>query len=365
MSYTPIVTRDEAEALNRKVQQVLDPRLFLVCNYSPTPGIPLGEDSRFLYGVQDLYKFAVDSSGIIKNFKFVTGCAWQYFSVISQVLDEVGVLRSVLDHSQDPLNGMQEEDTLTAYTTWMQSLLSKPAPATNEDYRILNEELALMKEDLVQELERQLDYIAGSYSPSRKQDVVSKWIDKTLYWYSNNTKTAIYTGTLMGAYNSKATMRNAYFMEDIYAEGRGLKPLKRKALDWAQAGFASSFDRRISDCQQLIDSKSQVLAAFPASPIFSTMPEPERQRFVQMNETALNAARTRLHRLDAERNQFNAAVQKNQQSKYLFDHLADNLRETMRDLEREGVSYTLLPQDLMQEDIERRFGSTPSPDGDF
>ena len=51
--------------------------------------------------------------------------------------------------------------------------------------------------------------------------------------------------------------------------------------------------------------------------------------------------------------------------KYFYRNLENQLRETMDSLDQCGNSYTLLPQDLIQEDIARIFNGVPSPEGDF
>lgn len=50
---------------------------------------------------------------------------------------------------------------------------------------------------------------------------------------------------------------------------------------------------------------------------------------------------------------------------YFYRNLEAQLYNTISTLEANQVSYTLLPQDLLQEDIQLFFGSVPSPEGDF
>ena len=52
---------------------------------------------------------------------------------------------------------------------------------------------------------------------------------------------------------------------------------------------------------------------------------------------------------------------------FFFDsrRLESQLRETLRVLELSDEDYTLLPQSLLQADVERNFATVPSPYGDF
>lgn len=50
---------------------------------------------------------------------------------------------------------------------------------------------------------------------------------------------------------------------------------------------------------------------------------------------------------------------------YFYRNLESQLWNTISTLEANHVNYTLLPQDLLQEDIRMFFGNVPSPDGDF
>lgn len=45
-----------------------------------------------------------------------------------------------------------------------------------------------------------------------------------------------------------------------------------------------------------------------------------------------------------------------------FNDLGKQIKETMDILEQEGISYSLLPQSILQEDIERVFSRVPVPE---
>ena len=64
---SPIISVDVARRLNEIIQNTLYSRLFLFCNYEPTNLPAVSEEGKYLVAVQDLYKFAIDSSCILKK----------------------------------------------------------------------------------------------------------------------------------------------------------------------------------------------------------------------------------------------------------------------------------------------------------
>ena len=61
----PVICSEEAEKLNKRIQ-LLDKRLFLFCHYEPV-SFALSEDGYYMESVDNLYKFAIDSSYLLKN----------------------------------------------------------------------------------------------------------------------------------------------------------------------------------------------------------------------------------------------------------------------------------------------------------
>lgn len=118
---TPVISAETANRLNRLVQTQIDSRLFLFCNYEPTHSYTISEDAQFLTAVQDLYKFAIDSSGILQYYYRYVPKADQYqFKPLSGILDKIKALRSVIDHNQSAANGMVEQNLIQICATWVE-----------------------------------------------------------------------------------------------------------------------------------------------------------------------------------------------------------------------------------------------------
>lgn len=157
---TPVISAETANRLNRLVQTQIDSRLFLFCNYEPTHSYTISEDAQFLTAVQDLYKFAIDSSGILQYYYRYVPKADQYqFKLLSGILDKIKALRSVIDHNQSAANGMVEQNLIQICATWVERVLGKSEPNMMQDFTILTAELTQMGKDLVQFAENWIVYI--------------------------------------------------------------------------------------------------------------------------------------------------------------------------------------------------------------
>ena len=251
---TPVISADAAQRLNKKVQQLIDPRLFLCCNYEPTLNFTISAEGQYLIAIQDLYKFALDSSCIIKNYnKFLyTEQEQVRFRELRNILDCIDMLRSVTDHNQSELNGWLAKKRLDNYSIWIQDCLCKDEPETQEDFSHLHKHLCKMAEKLLAYLDQFIEYL-GHLPDST--ELVSKWIDSTLQWYCNNTKTEIYKGQLMNAYiaNANANGKN-------YAQLYRSHILYWKINNWVEAAIFHPIDQELESIKSEIRSAKVVLS---------------------------------------------------------------------------------------------------------
>jgi len=355
----PILTAQHAADLNKLVQTRIDPRLFLLCNYEPTVRHVIGEDGRYLLNIQDLYKFAIDSGCVSKlYYKFVPDSRRQQFTHLQRLLDQISAFRTVFDHNISQQDGYLSAAHLDSYNNWVHSVINKTDPETTDDFKLLNQKLADMASELVRKLEELVCFVAQDQDRS---GVIRSWIDLTLYWYSNNTKTDIYKGHLINAYlaNAKAAGRDKPYMYRPWVAGAKVKRWIEEAVFFPVQKQIDDITGEISSIQDLLSGKV---------PRFESMRQkmkPAQFALMENNfRTSLQEKQTELTRL----NQEMAALQEKAGSDvtaYFYRNLEYQLRETMDILEKKGIRYTLLPQDLIQEDIVRIFDQVPSPDGDF
>lgn len=348
-----------AEKLNKKVQEKIDPHLFLSCNYEPTIAHAISEDAFYHLAIQDLYKFAIDSSCIIKGFeKYIPSSQLKKFYPLRDILDQISMLRSVLDHNQSEKNGRYEKTQLEEYQNWIYSVLSKSAPEAIGDYVLLNRRLSDIAGKLLTNLDQFVDCVAGSQD---KGIMIEKWKDNTLYWYCNNTKREIYTGQLMEAYIAKAKAHGRDF-PNLYKT----KNLYRLVNRWIEDALYYPIDRKSAEISAEVEQYENMLSGH--NTMYQAMlgkMTPEKADEVQQRfQKKLTEDRKTLFKLAQERQDLDRKTG-GKCTEYFFKGLHDQLLHTIAQLDANGQTYTFLPQDLLQEDIEVFFGDVPSPEGHF
>lgn len=355
----PILTAKHAEDLNKLVQSLIDSRLYLFCNYEPTIRHVISEDGEYLVNIQDLYKFAIDSSCIIKQYyKILPESDYWQFSNLRKLLDQISTFRTVFAHNISDKDGQLSVDKMAIYESWVRSAIGKTAPQTTDDFKILNRKLSDMATELLQSIEKLIRHF--SQIPDQGS-VVSSWIDKTLYWYSNNTKTDIYKGNLVSAYiaNSKAAGKNT---DDVYWR-RGVN---RKVSRWIESALRHPVQSKIDQTEEEIRQIKDVLDG--KNPMFEDsrrkLPAAKVEEILNKFRLSLREKQQQLSNLRCEMERLDKEIGKDS-AKYFYRNLEKQLRETIENLEQSSTSYTLLPQDLIQEDIARVFRGVPSLEHDF
>lgn len=215
----PIVTEGIAEVFNTAVQEHIDSRLFLVCYYEPSPNPIFSSDMGYLAAIQDLYKFAFDSSFQIKQLEYLyekifgvnelysedkeeyekRGIVGLDLYVFKEHIHTLQMLRDIISHTQSEYNGTLQRERIREYHIWVESLIGKETPEEESDYDILLQELVRLRESLLDQLIRFIAEIA-TLSDSSKKSYISGWIDKTIEWYCSGVKREIYIGHLIDYY---------------------------------------------------------------------------------------------------------------------------------------------------------------------
>lgn len=355
----PVISATIAQQLNQKVQQDIDPHLFLFCNYEPTVSYAISEDARFLTAIQDLYKFGVDSNCILKAYKqLIPQRDFRRFSRLRDLLDIICTLRAVTDHNQSAKNGKIEQTQLEVYDAWIESALHKSTPDTQQDFALLNQALDVIAKELIQLVE---EFIKSVKAHPDQAHVVKEWTDRTIHWYSNNTRTEIYKGQLMNAY-----VANANAAGNDYPDLHRMQSLHRKIGKWIEAALYHPYEKELQELKENISSRENMLngsnAMFQA---FKAKMSPEQlKKFEAGLRQDLAKDKARYTKVMQDRDELETRVGNNHID-YFFRNLEVQLHDTIKRLDSCGQAYTLLPQDLIQEDIENCFGGVPSPEADF
>ena len=356
---TSVISAKEAMNLNHEVVKKIDSRLFLCCNYEPTISHVFGEDALFHLAIQDLYKFVYDSSCVIKNFRILLPKAEVYqFKNMTTILDYVSDFRTVFDHNTSELNGRIEKRMLESYSAWIYSIIGKTEPESIEDYKALNKQLAVYASELLNSLTLFIDVVSKG---SHKAEAVNSWITMTLYWYSHNTKTDIYIGQLQDAYIANSVAKGNDY------PGLYKKPeIWRKCKKWLEAALYYPIDREIEQNKKQMESCKMALNGdSPFSKALRSKMKPEEIKAMDCKlQNEIDALIIKIQEGKSKRDDMKQAIG-DDCIKYFFSILENRLRMTMSRLESTGIAYTLLPQDLIQEDIDSLVNGVPSPESDF
>ena len=358
---TPLITEKDAHELNKSVRSSIDGRLFICCNYSPTVNCAISEDGLYFTAFQDLYKFAYDTSCIIKNYyRFLSLEDRKKFDILQRCLDDIQLLRSVQSHNQNEKNGRIEQRRLQQYEHWVEKVLQKKAPQTQEDFAALNQKLKNIAENLLGQLRKFITHISNS---SNKTESIQTWIDLTLFWYSTNTKREIYRGQLENEYILRTRAANGAGIDDYH------KPfiLRRKIKNWIEAALYAPINKELENVEDKLNQISKVLDN--PSVLQSTLDKMSEeqstvfQQYLQEQKKQLEQkkASIRQNRKDLKEK----IEKKGNVLDYFYSQLKDQLQDMVNKLDGSDPDYSLLPQDLMQEHIKEFFFDVSSPDGDF
>ncbi len=325
-----VISAAQADWLNQLVRKEIDSRLFLTCNFSPTEVPALGNSAKFYLGIQDLYKFAVDTSFVISNLKkyLPSDTEPSFIKNFQTQINDIKDLRSVIDHSQSDCNGFFAREYLRHYNNIIHMALNKPKskdatvvkaklrPETESDFELLYASLKNRADRLLEDLESFIDRVAAS---NEREEIIARWIAATIEWYSK--KRIIYLGQLGDVYQARmaAAQKNGT---------SGGYQLCRKLNYWIEQALFADIDKRIEACKFIINR-------FPEK--------------AKMAEDKL--AEHRQVRLERE-----TQIGENGRD-YFFRNLNQQLEETMN-----GYSGGLLPQELLLADIQRIFDKVHSHD---
>lgn len=334
-----VISAVQADQLNRLVRKKIDSRLFLTCNYTPTEVPALGNSAKFYLGIQDLYKFAVDTSFVIGNLdKYLPVDTEQSFiREFRTQIDDIKNLRSVIDHSQSSYDGFFSREHLHRYDSIIKAALDKPEnkdgavakvklrPETEDDFELLYISLKDRADRLLKDLESFVERVATS---GERQEITVRWIAATTEWYVR--KQDVYLGQLGDVYQAKmadAQKSTSWYRRRTASELRGYQ-LRGKLNRWIENALFDDLDRMIKNCDYIIHNYPK-----QAKVVMS-----KRNEYLQA-------------RLERE-----AQIGENSRD-YFFRNLKQQLEDTMK-----GYSGGLLPQELLLADIERVFDKVPSQD---
>lgn len=274
---------DVAQRLNERVRDEIDARLFLTANFNLPKDVPPSASGKYYQYVQTLYRFAIDTGCAV-------GCAYSYLKPYlsneemagfddlrnDDVRTPIGcasLVRTCLDHNVSEYNGLFEQEEERAYKQWLASALDdgKETPETEDDYDRLCVVLETMADLLVDALDRFITEVT-KLSAQQKQEIVERWINDTLRWYTKSgMRYDIYLGQMallyeadeitrtfrrrdggLNKYSARTAMeiwlRNFYFAQPdcptaLLDKMNNTSPIKEKCA--TKAFFGAGYEQRL------------------------------------------------------------------------------------------------------------------------
>ncbi len=351
----PVITAETGRELNALTQSI-NPLLFWTCNYEPTLSYAINEDADFLAGIQDLYKFAIDTNCVLKGIAFNRpSCICPDLlsdgesKDLRETIDLVQTLRSVIDHNQSNYDGKLSSSRLDDYISWIRSILGKSEPTCIEDFGKLNDALKEIGNTLVTSSRKIIKRLA------KRPDInaiAERWIDTVLKWYCSGTRQELYRSQLSDYYLAKACACIPNFKEDINSV-----ELRRAVNRWISLQAMGQFEVPL---KKLEAERREIVNAFESP---SSQELVLRENYPKEFELVTENRNERLKEIDSETERIKAersayqAKCGNNKIDYFFnsERLNKQFQETLIELQKEQAGQTLLPQDFLQFDIERIF----------
>ena len=361
MSKRYAITLEDVKNLEDLAREI-SPIVFWTCNYEPTESYSINEDAMFLDGIQDLYKFAIDTNCVLRSLVYNSKNSI-YDGLLGREertrmrshIDTIQMLRSVIDHNQSELNGRYSAESLDSYRMWIKTHLGSNQPTSNGDFSRLCDALEDLGTALMSDCEMILNRLRRM---SNRQGIVDRWVDATIRWYCTGTRQQYYKGQLADYYIARALRLRPQFLDNTPQW-----QINSKVNRWIRAQVTYEYDRLMAEktsIQEHIDHPTAMELRVKSShpKIYDEM-QAQRKQDIETISIKLGLIETDFDRLRA----------KNADDKcsWFFDsrRLGNQLRSTIESLETNGESFSLLPQSLLQLDAELNFKDVPSPDHDF
>lgn len=202
-----LYSSEESDRINQLIQSKIASHLFLACNYAPSPYLIQSEDAKFVVGILNLYKFAIDGSIIDKIPQIMDAAMGSTINrkAFAEKIKLVKALRSVYCHNESEISG--NDDDIKTVNSWMQK-----TPQTINDYRMLNQQLQKLASDIV----AVLDQFIKDASKTRQKDVLIKnWEGIISNFYQRPNTKNILKGQLKKFYSARKGITSMGKADDL------------------------------------------------------------------------------------------------------------------------------------------------------
>lgn len=360
----PIITSEDAEQLNTKLQNELAAHLFLFCHYRPIPENPQSKYARFVPDILNLYIFSIDACFYLKNFNEILN-KYEIFKGgnipsalytpaqrIYNIVREIAQLRTAIAH-----NGTSESGDF--YQNWIKGVLYNKYPASRlDDFEKLENKLFGMRDNLIKDINNVI--VAIGKLDKEKNQIVDAWERKTIEVFSRKHN-GIYERQLRNAYRDKTSND---------------KPKWSDLENWIEDSIGYRFQLQIDELTKQITTTENEIRKHKKflkqiEAILVSSGDGDKQKWIQHKNCAQKTIDELIkqkdetkklqdeqqEKLNKQLNQVDDYKQKGKTiTKFFYDHLEEQLSQTLKELKEEkDPNFTFFPEYFIREDIERNF----------
>lgn len=346
---TPIFTADYADSVNAAVQEKIDSKLFMLCNYSPDEYPVFSEKEAFEVSVNDLYRFVFDAGFVLGKLEYIVknanlhnqnigGKIYQAAKDLRVLAERIKDLRIYKTHNCDDRNGFFAQ--LERYN--FGRAIGHSFLTSEDDYQYINtNQLLKIRDTLIARITEFIDAVA-LLDDEDKAALIAEW-RKVIISHYCKSHNQIYLGQLMSA----------------MVQRLGQEELKKinsnNAFKYAQEWIQKYYQHSISVLRAQEEKHRKGIHEAE-----EYMADPQCDESLKANIMAeKKEEEDRLLKVQEKLNVLDGMDEMDKDS--LFNRFFELLSTNLEELISSGNYRTMLPQDLLQVHIRTHFNNVPLP----
>lgn len=329
MNKSILFYKEGAEELNKLVQKKIAAHLFLMCNYDPNSVPVYSEDSRFILGVLNLYKFVIDA-GLINQFfnldKNLGGVLCKnnktMFDELTGIIQLANDLRTTFAHNISGESGT--DDVRKRSLKWLERVTGKENVESASDYTKAVDALENVVNRAYSIIYHFILKITKEYELTM---IIREWEIMIVKFYNSSTNVKILQAQLNEAYLSRHPSSTN---------------IKWDVAKWCKEHYVAVLNQSIGELQNLYFKNRHLMNLDDIKKI---------ENFIKEKKDKLSHIIKRI--ADKYCNGEVEKVTIYNYKDYYIANAADRYLDLIPDLTKNR--YTMLPQDMMQYMIECDF----------
>ena len=262
-----LFSSDAAEELNKKINEKIDKRLFLFCNYNPESLRSYSYDAKFVLAIMNMYKLLIDAGvcnklgGIKKKYSLFFN-----FNRLEEIISIINSFRTYVGHNEDYKNGNEENRAIVE--RWFSRVIGKNYPENADQYEKPLDEITKYGEECITLLN---DFVEEVSKHTKKRELITEWEELIFDFYKRPNSKNIIRGHIKLAYQARKGIVTNYRDIDIalwtesmlfYVEKSKIDSLNSLTKSYSlSAKVLKDISEKIAENENLIDDKKKNIAS--------------------------------------------------------------------------------------------------------